>query len=63
MIIWDRSEQQEQKKQDYKQKKRRHKSDWRKIVEELERQGGYVDRAIMNDPQRDRGARPAKQHS
>ena len=57
MIIRDRSEQQGHNKQDGKQKKRRHKSDWRKLVEELERRGGYVDRAIINDPHRDRRER------
>jgi hypothetical protein len=57
VITRDRSEQQEQNKQDDKQKKRRHKSDWRKLVEELERRGGYVDRAVINDPRRDRRER------
>jgi hypothetical protein len=55
MITRDKSKQQEQKQQNVKSKKKR-KSDWRSLVDELERRDGYVDRAIIAGP-RERRAR------
>jgi len=40
--------------------KKRKKSDWLTLVDELERQGSYVDRAIIADPRERRARRRAK---
>ena len=57
MITRDRPEIPVQQHADIKIKKKRRTSDWGRLIEEMERQGGYVDRAVINNPHRDRGER------
>jgi hypothetical protein len=60
MIIRDRPEIPVQQQADIKTKKKRRTSDWGRLIEEMERQGGYVDRAVINDPKRDRRERRSR---
>jgi hypothetical protein len=55
MITRERLEPQKEQQQDNRNKKGRRKSDWRKLIDELERRGSYVDRAIIADPRERRG--------
>ena len=57
MIIRNRSELKEQKQQDINKKKRRHKNAFQELIEEIERRGGYQDRAVIDDPHRARRER------
>jgi len=55
MIARDNQLQQQRTK-----KKRRTKTTWDELVEEMERKGGYQDRAIIADPRERRARRRAK---
>ena len=47
-----------QREQQTKKQKKRTKTDWLTIVEELERQGEYTHRAILFDPRDAKRGRP-----
>lgn len=49
--------------QQIKHKHKRGKTDWERLVEQMEREGGYADRVIVNQRRHDRRDRWAKQHS
>ena len=57
MIIRDKSELKEQKQQDNSKKKRKNKNAFQQLIDEIERRDGYQDRAVINDPHRDRRER------
>ena len=49
--------------QQNKQKRKRGKTDWERLVEQMEREGGYADRVIVSERKHDRRERRAEAHS